>query len=170
MHLLVIEDYPPLQQSLTKGLREAGFAVDSTRDGREGLWYAMGNEYDLIILDLMLPGMDGLEILNKIQNHNTIAVCLKQLAPVYSRIGLETLGTKLWGCASRILGDIEESVTLGERPGPTADAEIKRVEGELRARLDDQAYLEAYEEGKLMSIDEAISLALAAGGRVEAPD
>jgi DNA-binding response OmpR family regulator len=68
MHLLVIEDYTPLQQSLTRGLREAGFAVDSTRDGREGLWYAMGNEYDVIILDLMLPGMDGLEILKKIRS------------------------------------------------------------------------------------------------------
>lgn len=68
MHLLVIEDYPPLQQSLTKGLREAGFAVDGARDGREGLWYAMGNEYDVIILDLMLPGMDGLEILKKIRS------------------------------------------------------------------------------------------------------
>jgi DNA-binding response OmpR family regulator len=67
MRLLVIEDYPPLQQSLTKGLREAGFAVDATRDGREGLWYATGNKYDVIILDLMLPGMDGLEILKKIR-------------------------------------------------------------------------------------------------------
>ncbi len=67
MRLLIIEDYRPLQQSLTKGLREAGFAVDSTRDGKEGLWYAMGNEYDVIILDLMLPGMDGLEILNKMR-------------------------------------------------------------------------------------------------------
>lgn len=67
MRLLVIEDYRPLQQSLMKGLREAGFAVDATRDGQEGLWYAMGNEYDVIILDLMLPGMDGLEILKKIR-------------------------------------------------------------------------------------------------------
>jgi len=67
MRLLLIEDYRPLQQSLTKGLREAGFAVDTTRDGREGLWYATGNEYDVIILDLMLPGMDGLEILKKIR-------------------------------------------------------------------------------------------------------
>jgi len=67
MRLLVIEDYRPLQQSLTKGLREAGFAVDTTRDGQEGLWYAMGNEYDVIILDLMLPGMDGLSILNKLR-------------------------------------------------------------------------------------------------------
>ena len=67
MRLLIIEDYRPLQQSLTKGLREAGFAVDTTGDGKEGLWYAMGNEYDVIILDLMLPGIDGLEILKQIR-------------------------------------------------------------------------------------------------------
>ena len=67
MRLLLIEDYRPLQQSLTKGLREAGFAVDATRDGREGFWYATSNEYDAIILDLMLPGMGGLEILKKIR-------------------------------------------------------------------------------------------------------
>jgi DNA-binding response OmpR family regulator len=67
MRLLIIEDYKPLQKSLTQGLCEAGFAVDSTGDGKEGLWYAMGNEYDVIILDLMLPGMDGLEILKKIR-------------------------------------------------------------------------------------------------------
>jgi DNA-binding response OmpR family regulator len=68
MRLLLIEDYRPLQQSLTKGLREAGFAVDTTGDGQEGLWYAMSNDYDVIILDLMLPGMDGLKILKKIRS------------------------------------------------------------------------------------------------------
>ncbi len=67
MRLLLVEDYRPLQQSLTKGLREAGFAVDTTGDGQEGLWYALGNEYDVIILDLMLPGMDGLEILRRMR-------------------------------------------------------------------------------------------------------
>jgi len=67
MRLLVIEDYRPLQQSLTKGLREAGFAVDTTGDGQEGLWYAMSNDYDVIILDLMLPGLDGLSILKQLR-------------------------------------------------------------------------------------------------------
>jgi len=56
-----------LQQSLAKGLREAGFAVDTTGDGREGLWYATSNDYDVIILDLMLPGIDGLQILKKLR-------------------------------------------------------------------------------------------------------
>ena len=68
MRLLLIEDYPPLQKSLKKGLREAGFAVDVTGDGEEGLWYATNNEYDLIILDLMIPGIDGLTILRKLRS------------------------------------------------------------------------------------------------------
>ena len=67
MRLLLIEDYRPLQESLSKGLREAGFAVDTTGDGQEGLWYAMGNDYDVIILDLMLPGMDGLTLLRRLR-------------------------------------------------------------------------------------------------------
>jgi DNA-binding response OmpR family regulator len=74
MRVLLVEDYRPLQESLTKGLREAGFAVDTTGDGKEGLWYATSNDYDVIILDLMLPGMDGLNLLSTMrakgrQNH-----------------------------------------------------------------------------------------------------
>jgi len=65
MRLLLVEDYRPLQKSLAQGLREAGFAVDVTGDGQEGLWYALSNEYDVIILDLMLPGLDGLSLLKK---------------------------------------------------------------------------------------------------------
>jgi len=70
MRLLLVEDYVPLQKSITKGLREAGFAVDVTGDGDEGLWYALGNEYDAIILDLLLPGMDGLTILKTLRDKN----------------------------------------------------------------------------------------------------
>ena len=67
MRLLVIEDYKPLQKSLKQGLKEAGFAVDVTGDGNEGLWYATTNDYDVIVLDIMLPGMDGLTILKKLR-------------------------------------------------------------------------------------------------------
>ena len=67
MRLLVVEDYIPLQKSLQQGLKEAGYAVDVTGDGEEGLWYSRSNDYDVIILDLMLPGMDGLSILRKIR-------------------------------------------------------------------------------------------------------
>ena len=67
MRLLVVEDYEPLRKSLEQGLREAGFAVDVTGDGQEGLWYATGNDYDVIVLDIMLPKMDGLTILKKLR-------------------------------------------------------------------------------------------------------
>ncbi len=67
MRILLVEDYLPLQKSLAKGLREAGYAVDVTGDGKDGLWYAMSNDYDVIILDLMLPGIDGLSILKKLR-------------------------------------------------------------------------------------------------------
>ena len=67
MRVLVVEDYPPIRKAVAKGLREAGFAVDATGDGEEGLWYATGNDYDVVILDLMLPGLDGLAILKRMR-------------------------------------------------------------------------------------------------------
>jgi DNA-binding response OmpR family regulator len=68
MRLLLVEDYPPLRKSVLRGLREAGFAVDATGDGREALWYAESNEYDVIVLDLMLPGLDGLNLLRRLRD------------------------------------------------------------------------------------------------------
>jgi DNA-binding response OmpR family regulator len=52
---------------VAKGLREAGFAIDATGDGEEGSWYATVNDYDVMILDLMLPGVDGLTILQRLR-------------------------------------------------------------------------------------------------------
>jgi DNA-binding response OmpR family regulator len=70
MRILLVEDYLPLQKSLAKGLREADFAVDATSDGQEGLWYAKSNDYDVIILDLMLPKIDGLSVLKQLRAKN----------------------------------------------------------------------------------------------------
>src|SRR5205085_3733304 len=49
------------------GLRKAGYAVDLAADGEEGLWYARGNDYDVIVLDLMLPKLDGLSLLRRLR-------------------------------------------------------------------------------------------------------
>ena len=68
MRVLLVEDYLPIQKAVAKGLREAGFAVDVAADGEEGLWYATNNEYDSIILDLMLPVMDGLTVLKRLRS------------------------------------------------------------------------------------------------------
>jgi len=66
MRVLVIEDYAPIRNSVAQGLREAGYAVDAAADGREGLWYAESNDYDVIVLDLMLPELPGLTILKRL--------------------------------------------------------------------------------------------------------
>ncbi len=67
MHLLLIEDSERLRRSLTAGLKRAGYAVDCAADGEDGLWKAQANTYDAILLDLMLPGIDGLEILRRLR-------------------------------------------------------------------------------------------------------
>jgi DNA-binding response OmpR family regulator len=67
MRVLVIEDFELLRESICQGLREAGFAVDSAAEGQTGLWQAGSGEYDVIILDLMLPRIDGLTILKQIR-------------------------------------------------------------------------------------------------------
>ena len=59
MRVLVVEDYAPVRTAVAQGLAEASFAVDVAADGREGRWYALHNEYDVIILDLMLPVVTG---------------------------------------------------------------------------------------------------------------
>ncbi len=70
MRLLLIEDEEDLINTLSRGLRKVGYAVDTATDGRDGLDLFYMNEYDLIILDLNLPSMDGLEILSKIREEN----------------------------------------------------------------------------------------------------
>src|SRR5256885_7877073 len=67
MRVLLIEDSIRLQNSVGRGLRKAGYAVDVSGDGEEGLWLAESNEYDVIILDLMLPKLDGLALLRRLR-------------------------------------------------------------------------------------------------------
>ncbi len=67
MRVLIVEDYSPIRNSVSQGLQEAGFAVDAAADGEEGLWYAESNDYDVIVLDLMLPEIDGLTVLKKLR-------------------------------------------------------------------------------------------------------
>jgi two-component system copper resistance phosphate regulon response regulator CusR len=65
--VLLIEDSSSLRRSLKAGLRNLGFTVDDTGDGSQGLSMALGGDYCLLILDIMLPGLDGLSILRAIR-------------------------------------------------------------------------------------------------------
>lgn len=85
MRLLVIEDHPALREGLCQYLREAGYLVDSESAGEEGLWAAEGGGHDVILLDLMLPGMDGMTILRKLrQLQNPVHILV-----ISARDGLE---------------------------------------------------------------------------------
>ena len=68
MKILVVEDEPKTGEYLRQGLTEAGFVVDLVRNGEDGLHAALGETYDLVILDVMLPGMDGWSVLKGIRN------------------------------------------------------------------------------------------------------
>ena len=63
MHILLLEDQDRLRASTQKGLEEMGFAVDAVEDGDLALERSLTNPYDALVLDIMVPGRDGLSIL-----------------------------------------------------------------------------------------------------------
>jgi DNA-binding response OmpR family regulator len=67
MRVLVVEDETSIAHFVRRGLYEAGYAVDVACDGEEGLAYALAADYDVLILDIMLPRMDGLEMLSELR-------------------------------------------------------------------------------------------------------
>lgn len=67
MRILVVEDEVRLAEGLRRGLEAEGFAVDVASTGTDGLWYARENEYSVILLDIMLPGMNGYLVCREIR-------------------------------------------------------------------------------------------------------
>jgi DNA-binding response OmpR family regulator len=67
MRILLVEDEPRAAQMLAKGLREQGYAVDLARDGHSALYQASLTDYDAIVLDVMMPGLDGFEVCREIR-------------------------------------------------------------------------------------------------------
>jgi len=72
----VVEDEPRLLHNLAKALREEDYAVDTADEGQEGLFKASSNNYDAIVLDVMLPGLDGWEILARLRKMKNTPVLL----------------------------------------------------------------------------------------------
>jgi heavy metal response regulator len=93
MRVLVVEDNPDMGPYLEQGLREHGFAVDLVTDGDRGLDYAAAAIYDLLILDRMLPGRDGLDLLRRLRaaGIRTPAIFLTARSAVSDRVeGLDS--------------------------------------------------------------------------------
>jgi len=92
MRVLLVEDSKRLQGYVAQGLRNAGCAVDIADDGEDGLWLAESNDYDVIVLDLMLPKLDGMTLLRRLreQENKTHVLILTARDTVEDRVrGLE---------------------------------------------------------------------------------
>jgi two-component system OmpR family response regulator len=95
MRLLQVEDDEKIALFVGTGLKEAGFAVDHVRDGEDGLHMALNEPYDIAIIDLMLPGIDGLTIIREMRNHkiSTPVLIISAKRSVDERVeGLQTGG------------------------------------------------------------------------------
>lgn len=93
MRLLLIEDDLKIADFVIKGLKAAGFAVDHATDGRKGLDLGLGEPYDVIIVDLMLPRLDGLSVIDRLRKAKirTPVIILSAKDSVEDRVkGLET--------------------------------------------------------------------------------
>ncbi|MCA9995410.1 MAG: response regulator transcription factor [Anaerolineales bacterium] len=93
MRLLVVEDEPGISEWVRQGLTEFGYAVDVAEDGEDGLHFALSADYDALILDIMLPGMDGLELMQTLRKlgHKTPILMLTARDTIDDRVkGLNT--------------------------------------------------------------------------------
>jgi two-component system, OmpR family, copper resistance phosphate regulon response regulator CusR len=88
MKILIIEDSEKLRSTLKIGLSKMGYVVDDIGDGKTGYEFAIINDYDVIILDLMLPSMTGLEILSKVRSNkkNTHILILSAKNEIEDRV------------------------------------------------------------------------------------
>ena len=86
--ILVVEDDAATVEFIAKGLTEAGFVVDRVDNGRDGLFHATDGSYDAIVLDRMLPGMDGMAVLGALRAANiaTPVIILSALGAVDARV------------------------------------------------------------------------------------
>lgn len=76
MRILLVEDHPKMAALLHKGLGECGYACDTTNRGEDALWMAGATAYDVIILDIMLPGIDGFETVSRLRGDGVWAPVL----------------------------------------------------------------------------------------------
>ncbi|MEW6353988.1 MAG: response regulator transcription factor [Pseudomonadota bacterium] len=139
MRILIIEDDRQAAGYLTKGLRESGYAVDHAADGNEGLHRASSENYDLLIVDRMLPGRDGLTVIAALraQGNATPALILSALGEVDDRVrGLRAGGDDYLVkpyAFSELLARIEALLRRGGTTGPETLLRVADLEMDLLA-------------------------------------
>lgn len=132
MRILIIEDDRKISSFLEKGFREAGYAVDVSGDGEEGLALARQDFYDAIVADLMLPKLDGLEMISRLRAEkvNTPVLILSAKRSVDDRIkGLQAGGDDYMVKPFSFSELLVRIQTLLRRASRTPEPTTLRVEG-----------------------------------------
>ena len=140
MRILIIEDDTETASYIKKGLEEAGHVVDHANEGKEGLLLATTEEYDALVIDRMLPHMDGLTIVKTIRasDINTPALILSALGEVDDRVqGLKAGGddylTKPFAF-SELMARLEALVRRVEVDAPSTKLQVGDLELDLLSR------------------------------------
>jgi two-component system copper resistance phosphate regulon response regulator CusR len=128
MRILVIEDELKTAAYLKKGLEESGYAVDVAHDGPQGLILAQEEQYDVIVLDVMLPGMDGWTVVRSLRStHTTPVLFLTARDDVDDRVrGLE-LGADDYLVKPFAFVELLARVRTLARRGPPRESELIKV-------------------------------------------
>ena len=137
MRILVIEDDEQTASYLRKGLKESGHAVDWSKDGRDGLYMATSEPYDLLIVDRMLPGIDGLSIVKVLRSDGikTPILILSALGQVDDRVKGLTAGADDYLPKPYAFSELTARVDALLRRGPTPSAETSLRAGDLALDL-----------------------------------
>lgn len=142
MRILVIEDDPGIAGFTVNGLRESGHAVDHAADGKEGLYLATTGQYDALIVDRMLPGVDGLTILRTLRasDNRTPAIILSALGDAEEKVkGLKAGADDYLGkpfAFAELLARLEVVTrrSAAEGGGPVTELRVADLEVNLLSR------------------------------------
>jgi DNA-binding response OmpR family regulator len=170
VRVLLVEDSARLRRSVGTALRKSGYAVDAVGDGDAGLWLAESNDYDVIVLDLMLPKLDGLSVLGRLRQagRTTHVLILTARDTVDDRVrglqsgaddylikpfALEELLARVQTLCRRAYGSKQPRLVIGDLEIDTVAKEVFRAGEAVRLKPREYALLEylARRQGQLVS-------------------
>ena len=142
MRILIVEDEPDLLANIAQAFREAGLAVDTASDGEEGLFKAESSDYDALILDVMLPKLDGWQLLEQLRlSKRTPVLMLTARDSISDRVhgldagaddyltkpfDLDELQARVRALIRRASGDPNPSIQVGDIQINTASKTVER--------------------------------------------